>query len=514
MLAPESFSRFLFVFTIAFLCLAGTELCLSASNRPSLDQIPPRPVREFRGAWIATVSNLDWPSKPGLSTAQQKAELRAIMDRASHLKLNALVLQVRPACDAFYESKFEPWSEFLTGQTGKAPDPYYDPLAFAIEEAHRRGIELHAWFNPFRVRAPNPKTSVATNHIGQTKPQWVRRYGSQLWLDPGLEEVRNHSTQVILDVVRRYDIDGVHLDDYFYPYPERDAAGKLIEFPDQASWQRYVAGGGKLSRGDWRRKNVDDMIESLSRRIKAEKNWVKFGISPFGIWRPGHPKQIKGFDAFEHLYADTRKWFASGWLDYLAPQLYWEVAKKEQSYPVLLEWWAAQNTHSRHLWPGNNATRVGTQWSSSEIVHQIQLTRKQPGASGNIIYNMTSLMRNNGALTEALARDVYAQPALIPASPWLDGRPPSKPKLRLQHIPESKKWQVRWENTGEDKAWLWFYQARVKGQWTAAVFPGSQSVHQLPALTSRAYPDAIAVTAVDRRGNLSPTALFIVRAAN
>jgi uncharacterized lipoprotein YddW (UPF0748 family) len=459
------------------------------------------------------VSNLDWPSKPGLPTSQQKAELIAIMDRAAHLKLNALILQVRPACDAFYNSKHEPWSEFLTGQMGKAPEPFYDPLAFAVEEAHRRGLELHAWLNPFRVRVPNPKTAPATNYIAQTQPQWVRRYGAQLWLDPGLEEVQRYSAQVIMDVVRRYDVDGVHLDDYFYPYPERDSDRKLIDFPDQNSWQRYVAGGGKLSRSDWRRKNVDDFVERLSGTIKAEKPWVKFGISPFGIWRPGHPKQIKGFDAYDHLYADARKWFANGWLDYLSPQLYWEVNKPDQSYPVLLEWWAAQNSRSRHLWPGNNATRVGAQWSSSEIVNQIRLTREQSGATGNIIYNMTSLMRNNGALAEALARDVYAQPALVPASTWLDNSPPPKPKIKLQHAADSKKWQVRWTNTGEEKVWLWYYQAQVKGKWTSTIFPGSQTIHQLPALTSRSYPDAISITAVDRCGNTSPTAMFVVKPA-
>jgi uncharacterized lipoprotein YddW (UPF0748 family) len=511
---PESYSRFLVRLAAIFCCLCLPLTCSMASNRPSLDQIPPRPIREFRGAWVATVVNLDWPSKPGLSTAQQKAELVAIMDRAAHLKLNALILQVRPACDAFYASKFEPWSEFLTGQMGKAPEPFYDPLAFAVEEAHRRGLELHAWFNPFRVRAPNPKSGPSANYISQTQPQWVRRYGSQLWLDPGLKEVQDHSAQVILDVVRRYDIDGVHLDDYFYPYPEKESDGKLLDFPDTTAWQRYAAAGGKLSRGDWRRKNVDDFVQSLSTRIKAEKKWVKFGISTFGIWRPGHPKQIKGLDAFEHLHADARKWFANGWLDYLSPQLYWEVAKPEQSYPVLLEWWASQNASSRHLWPGNNATRVGAQWSSSEIIQQIRLTRTQPGATGNIIYNMTSLMRNNGALAEAMARDLYAQPALIPPSPWLDDKPPAKPKMKLQHCPDSRKWEVRWTNTSDEKVWLWYYQARIKGQWTASVFPGAQSVHQLPALTSRSYPDTVALTAVDRCGNLSPTALFVIRPAN
>src|SRR5712671_2622989 len=221
---------------------------------------PPKPDREFRAAWIATVANIDWPSKQGLSSAEQKTELIAILDRAAQLKLNALIFQVRPACDALYTSQIEPWSEYLTGVMGKAPEPFYDPLAFVIEEAHKRAIELHAWFNPYRAHHNSSKSIVSANHISKTHPQMVRQYGKYLWLDPGEKEVQDYSLSVVMDVVKRYDVDGVHFDDYFYPYKEPDSSGADLDFPDEASWKRFGA-GRRLSREDWRRENVNEFIE-------------------------------------------------------------------------------------------------------------------------------------------------------------------------------------------------------------------------------------------------------------
>ena len=301
----------------------------------------PAPVREFRGAWLATVANLDWPSEPGLSVAQQKAELTALLDHAAQLKLNAVILQVRPMADAVYASPLEPWSEFLTGRMGKAPQPFYDPLAFAVTEAHRRGLELHAWFNPFRVSLPpaQARSPAALNHLSRTHPELVRRYGNLLWLDPGEPAAREHVLSVILDVVRRYDVDGITFDDYFYPYPEKDVDGRNVDFPDDASWRKFGAASG-MSRDDWRRANVNQFIQNVDHSIHALKPWVKFGISPFGIWRPGWPKQIQGLDTYAKLYADSRLWLANGWLDYISPQLYWPVDQREQSYPVLLQWWS------------------------------------------------------------------------------------------------------------------------------------------------------------------------------
>ncbi|MCX5762893.1 MAG: family 10 glycosylhydrolase, partial [Gemmatimonadetes bacterium] len=277
--------------------------------------------REFRGVWVASVSNIDWPSKPGLPTADQKAELLALLDRAQAEHLNAVILQVRPAADALYKSSIEPWSEYLTGTQGRAPVPAWDPLAFAVDEAHRRGLELHAWFNPYRARHPSAKGALSKRHIARTSPALVKKYGTQLWMDPGESAVRARTVRVVLDVVTRYDIDGVHLDDYFYPYKEKTTRG-TTEFLDDRSWKKYVKAKGKLSRDDWRRENVNVLVHQLYDRIHLAKPWVKFGISPFGIWRPGNPEQIKGFDAYEQLYADSKLWLEKGWVDYFTPQLY------------------------------------------------------------------------------------------------------------------------------------------------------------------------------------------------
>jgi uncharacterized lipoprotein YddW (UPF0748 family) len=231
-------------------------------------------MREFRGAWVATVANKDWPSKPGLSTAQQKAELLAILDRAALLKLNAIVFQVRPQCDAMYASPIEPWSEYLTGTMGRAPQPFYDPLAFAVEEAHNRGLELHAWFNPYRALHDSSRSPVATNHISKTRPDLVRKYGKYLWLDPGDPDVQIRSLRVVMDVVKRYDIDAVHFDDYFYPDKESP-----LDFPDGATWRKFGA-DGPLNRADWRRENVNTFVQRVYESVHAAKPWVKSDTNP------------------------------------------------------------------------------------------------------------------------------------------------------------------------------------------------------------------------------------------
>src|ERR1043166_288889 len=355
--------------------------------------IPPKPLREFRGAWVATVANIDWPSRPGLTTAQQKAELIALLNRAVQLKLNVIIFQVRPACDALYTSTIEPWSESLTGTMGKAPRPFYDPLTFTIEQAHRRGLELHAWFNPYRAGHPTAKSALAASHVSKAHPQWVRLYGRQLWLDPGEKEVQDYSLAVVMDVVRRYDIDGAHFDDYFYPYPEKNASGGDLDFPDEPTWKRYTL-SGRLSREDWRRDNVNVFIHRVYESIKASKPWVKFGISPFGIWRPGNPSQIKGFDAYAKLYADSRKWLASGSGDYLAPPLYWAIDSREQSFPALLKWWSEQNPTGRHLLAGLDSTKANGKWPPQEIVDQIRYTRRQAGAEGPTHRDIMSVRRD------------------------------------------------------------------------------------------------------------------------
>lgn len=458
---------------------------------------PPPVAREFRAAWIATVGNSVWPSKPGLPVAEQKAELLALMDRAVQLKLNALIFQVRPACDALYASKIEPWSEYLTGTMGKAPSPFYDPLEFAIEEAHQRGLELHAWFNPYRAHHFNAKSPIAATHISKTKPQLVRRYGRYLWLDPGERDVQDYSLSVVLDVLKRYDVDGIHFDDYFYPYAENGGAGGELPFPDEASWRKYGVKTG-LTRDDWRRDNVNAFIERTYRSIKATKPQVKFGISPFGIWRPRHPPQIQGYDAYARLYADARKWLVNGWADYFAPQLYWDIAPKEQSFPVLLDWWNDQNPKRRHIWPGIDTTRLqgGRQRaarSPEEIVNQIRLAAAQPVSAGHIHWNLKALA-NSTPLMNLLQRGAYAEPALVPASPWLSTNTLAKP---VHFISGLKTGGVRLvcNAAPAQQPWLWVLQTRTGGNWTTEIVAGEKLARSFSK-----PPDVIAVTPIDHAG--------------
>lgn len=452
--------------------------------------VPPAPMREFRAAWVATVGNIDWPSKPGLPVEQQKAELRLILDKAVELRLNAIIFQVRPSCDALYKSDIEPWSEYLTGKMGKAPAPNYDPLKYAVDEAHARGLELHAWFNPYRAGHPNAKSPISSGHVSRKHPSMVRKYGKYLWLDPSDPAVQNYTTRVILDVVKRYDIDGVHLDDYFYPYKEKNARGETLEFPDERNWRAYQKRGGKLDRSEWRRGHVNKLMERLGKEIKAQKKWVKFGISPFGIWRPGHPPQIKGLDAYEQLYADARLWLAKGWVDYLAPQLYWAIAPPEQSYPVLLDWWHGQNEMKRAIFPGSALTRVGNLWKAEEIVRQFQLARKSP-TPGYICWNMTSLMKNPDDLQRKLVQSINSVPALVPRFEWIPGAAPAKPDLLVN--PTGTDRLVSWKSRGQ--VFLWVVQTKHGGSWRTEIVPASDNVRRY---AKGNMPEVMAVTAVSR----------------
>ena len=428
-----------------------------------------------------------------------------MLDRARNAGMNAVILQVRPAGDAVYESALEPWAILLTGTQGQSPG--YDPLAFAISEAHARGLELHAWFNPYRAHHPSATSEVSTNHVSVAKPDLVRSYGKYLWLDPGDIAVRRHSIKVITDVVKRYDIDGVHIDDYFYPYKERDSTGALIDFPDSVTWKRYQSGGGTMARDDWRRSNVDTFVRDLYAEIKATKRWVKFGVSPFGIWRPGFPSQIKGFDAYAELYADSKKWLNEGWLDYFTPQLYWEVAKEEQSYPVLLSWWISENTKGRNIWPGNFTNRVGgsgqTAWKSQEILDQISNTRLTEGASGNVHFSAKVFMQDRDSLVERLLGGPYAGPALVPASPWLDSIPPRAPVAYLARDFATRAITLSIQPSAAEKAWLWVVRYRYGPDWSTLILPGTQSTHMFDGGASSSAPDQVVVSQVDRTGNES-----------
>lgn len=458
----------------------------------------PEAPREFRGAWVATVDNIDWPSRPGLSVDAAQRELDVILDAASSMRLNAVLFQVRPACDALYRSELEPWSEWLTGTQGRAPAGGFDPLAYAIDGAQRRGLELHAWINPFRAKHRAAKSPLAKDHPVRSA---MVEYAGELWLDPGRADARAHSLQVCLDIVARYDVDGLHMDDYFYPYP---SGGKA--FPDDSTYSAYRASGGRLDRSGWRRANVDSFVQTLHARIKDTKPWVKFGISPFGIVRPGVPAGIKaGIDQYEDLAADVRKWVREGWCDYLSPQLYWPIGQKAQSYATLLRYWSDLVPDGRmHLWIGNYASQAvsgKTGWSVAELLSQVERTRADPGAGGNVFFSMKVLRDDSERVRTKLREGPYELPALIPASPWLDDDAPAAPGLRVQRTAEGDL-EVRWSED-EDARWRTLY-VLCDDRWVLLEVVGRRpgiavTGRQLERLGAR----AIAVSAVDRCGNES-----------
>jgi uncharacterized lipoprotein YddW (UPF0748 family) len=397
-----------------------------------------------------------------------------------------------------YPSALEPWSEYITGLQGRPPEPFYDPLALAIAEAHKKGLELHAWFNPFRAGHPESKSPPASNHVRRTHPELIRRYGSQTVMDPGEPETQTRSLAAIMDVVNRYDVDGVVIDDYFYPYPEKNYAGQDLDFPDDASWKKYGQATG-MTRAEWRRENVNRFVHKLSVAIKAAKPRMQFGVSPFGIWRPGNPAPIRGMDAYEKIFADARQWLMAGWVDYLSPQLYWTISGPQQSFPLLFDWWRAQNVHGRHIWPGLADFSTGTKFSMDEIPRQIQIIR-QRSDPGEVHYHLRIVLEN-----PALAAGVgalYAQAALPPASPWIDNVPPLTPKLTVDTGDKSA--HVRWQSTGGNPVNWWVVQAHVNGAWSCSILPAGQ----MDCYLDRVKPDAIAVRAVDRLGNLSEVALW------
>jgi len=465
----------------------------------------PQPVdREFRAVWVATVGNIDWPSKQGLSTWEQQRELLAILDRVVALNMNAVVFHIRPGADALYASPYEPWSQYITGRQGRGPEPPWDPLAFAVEQAHKRGLELHAWFNPYRA-AYNRDTAIARTHIAKTNPKLVRQYGRFLWMDPGDPEVRRRSLRANVDVVKRYDVDGVHIDDYFYPYPENDASGKRIDFPDSETYDKYVASGGKLAKDDWRRSNVDKLIEAMYKGVHAAKPWVRVGISPFGIWRPGNPAQIKGFDAYAEIYADSKKWLQNGWADYFVPQLYWPIAPPDQSFPVLYDWWLSQNTKHRHMWPGLATYRISEtgqrRITSQEIVAEIDTMRARNTSLGHVHFNMTALMKGPDSLNERLLSR-YAFPALVPASPWLGAKAPGAPSARIVHDTATGDLVMRLTPAqgGGERVWLWTVRSYANGRWVNEVLPGWLRAHRLAeSATTRVVVTAVSRTGVESR---------------
>ncbi len=389
------------------------------------------PKYEFRGAWIATVANLDWPKSRYNSTSDQKETLVQILDRLKAAGINAVIFQVRTEADALYASDIEPWSYWLTGEQGAAPDPFYDPLAFAIEEAHERGMELHAWFNPYRVDQGAAYVR-ADSHVTNTHPEWLMAFPGLTILNPGLPQVRDYSTRVVMDVVNRYDIDGVHFDDYFYPYPpdEMDQAGNRNK--DQEAFEQYSRGFTDVE--NWRRDNVNIFVEQLFDSIQAVKPHIAFGISPFGIWKSGVPAGISGLSAYHTIYADAVAWVDSQHVDYLTPQLYWAF-DGGQDYGTLAPWWAEQTSRNdRHLYPGLGVYKsdVATYWrvgySADEVTRQVAFNQNHPDIMGSVFFRTENItLYNSQGITDSLKSNYYRFPALTPIMAWKDTTAPPAP---------------------------------------------------------------------------------------
>lgn len=404
------------------------------SSETSFSQNPVAPVdppqetvpqvtqpHEFRAAWIATVDNIDWPNKGTVDPAQQRAEYIRLLDMHVANGLNAVIVQVRPAADAFYPSQYEPWSEWLTGKQGKPPVPWYDPLQFMIAEAHNRGLEFHAWLNPYRAIFNIYKSVPTKTHVTRIYPEWFLNYGDKKYFDPGNKAVQQFVGNVVRDMVARYDVDAVHFDDYFYPYR---IAGK--EFPDDKTYQQYGSG---MSRDDWRRSNVDSIIVLLAQTIKSEKPWVKFGISPFGVWR-NRDKDSTGSNTragqtnYDDLYADIVLWLKKGWIDYVAPQLYWEFGHKAADFETLLDWWS-KNSYGRHCYIGLGLYKAGTSapWrDKNQLPRMIQAIRNTPNVQGAVYFSSKSFVGNPNGWSDSLRLHYYREKAVIPEMGWIPAR--------------------------------------------------------------------------------------------
>jgi uncharacterized lipoprotein YddW (UPF0748 family) len=424
------------------------------------------PKREFRAVWVATVNNIDWPSKPGLSSDQQKKEAIAILDLHAKNRMNAIIMQIRPASDAFYQSELEPWSRYLTGTPGKAPSPFYDPLQFWIEECHKRNMEFHAWLNPFRV-AQNANEPLGGNHIAFKHPEWIVNYGDKLYFDPGLPQTRDFVTKVVTDIVIRYDVDAIHFDDYFYPYPLKE------DFPDQNSFAQYNRGFLADQKADWRRDNVDLTIRMLSEAIKKTKPWVKFGISPFGVWRnkaddPQGSETTAGTTNYDHLYADILKWQKNGWIDYCLPQLYWQIGHPSVDFLMLSKWWAA-HAYNRAMYIGHavyklEANSAVPEWRDpNQLVKQIQITRQIPQLGGSAFYSSVHFKRDLFGFERSLQDKIYANQALVPEMPWIDNKKPEQVK-HFKKKGHKLKWKAAKTENEMDRAVRYLIYLNPVGQ--------------------------------------------------
>jgi uncharacterized lipoprotein YddW (UPF0748 family) len=469
--------------------------------------------REFRAAWVATVDNINWPSSPGLPVAVQQKEALELLDVLSENNFNTVIFQVRPQADALYESSLEPWSYYLTGEQGQEPFPAYDPLEFWIEEAHKRGLELHVWLNPYRAHHPKGGEVSETSLVNTKSDLIVELENGYWWFDPSIKETQDHGIDVVMDIVKRYDIDGVHFDDYFYPYPSYN---NDEDFPDGKSWNAYLNAGGKLSRGDWRRNSVNEFIKRVYNSIKREKPYVKFGLSPFGIWRPGHPSSIQGFDQYDVLYADAKLWLNEGWVDYFSPQLYWPINQVPQSFPVLLGWWNEQNYKNRYVWPGISIGRFQGDKQADEILNNIMITRgMNPSGPGLVHWSIGPLVDNDSLQTELLTK-TYQKKALVPELTWLKHNSTEIPDIDFEFSEDEVSVTI---NNAEKEISNWVVYYKYDERWSEKVLSKKQKVFTLPYtveipdddLDSLSIPkilflQEVQVTLIDRFGSeSSPT---------
>jgi uncharacterized lipoprotein YddW (UPF0748 family) len=412
------------------------------------------PKHEMRGIWVATVKNLDWPSKPGLTPQQQRKEADRILMHIKELGFNSVFLQVRPSSDALYKSPIEPWTKYLTGTQGDGPRPFYDPLKYWIDKAHSMGIELHAWINPFRVGF-TPFEELDRRHPLLKHPDWIVNYGDRLYLDPGIPEVHNYINRIITDITRRYDIDGIHLDDYFYPYPV-----KGVEFPDSLTQAIYRDKTRFVTIDDWRRDNVNKIVTLLHTTIKSIKPWVSFGISPFGVWRnasddPNGSDTEAGTTTYDGLYGDALAWMKNGLVDYIAPQIYWYMDHPAASFSTLAQWWN-DNSNNTPVYTGIGIYKINQDrsgWESpDEVPQQIRLCRELPDIKGNIFFRYSFLKTDLYGLQDTLRNNFYSTIALTPPVKSTVTEEP----LSIKRVKASRK-KLKWKTDKEEKEKIkWF----------------------------------------------------------
>ena len=397
-------------------------LFLATGVGAQIQQQSPYPKREFRGAWIQAVNG----QFRGIPTEKLKQTLIDQLNSLQGAGINAIIFQVRPEADALYASQLEPWSRFLTGVQGQAPSPYWDPMQFMIDECHKRGMEFHAWINPYRVKT-SLKSELAANHLYNIHPEWFVTYNNQLYFDPALPESRRHICMVVADIVSRYDVDAIHMDDYFYPYP-----AKGVDFPDDASFARY--GGGFTNRADWRRSNVNILIQKIHETIRGLKPWVKFGISPFGIYRneKNDPlgSKTNGLQNYDDLYADVLLWARNGWVDYNIPQIYWQIGHPAADYETLVKWWA-KNTENRPLFIGQSVMNTVQNAdpknpSINQLPRKMALERAYQTIGGSCQWPASAVVENAGKYRDALVQEYHKYPALVPVFDFMDDKAPGK----------------------------------------------------------------------------------------